>query len=146
MNEEAARARIEAIAHEWIGTPFHDHARVKGAGCDCATLLLCVFEEAGLIPHTDVGHYSPQFFLHKSDERYLGWIKKFGREISETDTRPGDIALYRLGLCFAHGALIISPGWPSIIHAHAPSRCVRSGNGRSPKLGKVLDVKFFTLF
>jgi cell wall-associated NlpC family hydrolase len=142
-----SRARVDAIARTWLGTPFHDHARVKGAGCDCATFLLSVFEEAGLIPHTDVGHYSPQFFLHSAEERYLGWVRKFGREIAIEAAQPGDIALYKIGLCFAHGALVALPGWPTIIHAHAASRRVVRGNGNSPHLGSpILDVKFFSLW
>lgn len=147
MTEAESRDRVDAIARTWLETAFHDHARVKGAGCDCATFLLEVFEEAGLIPHTNVGHYSPQFFLHSAEERYLGWVKRFGREIAPEAAQPADIVLYKIGLCFAHGALIVKPGWPAIIHAHAASRCVRTGNGRSPHLGiRVLDVKFFSIF
>ena len=145
--ERERRAKLDAIARSWIGTPFHDHAEVKGAGCDCATFLKCVFVEAGLIAPFEIGHYSPQFFLHSSEERYLGWVKKFSREIALDAARPGDIALYKIGLCFAHGALIAAPGWPSIIHAHAASRCVCLGNGRNPHLGsRVVDLKFFSLF
>jgi cell wall-associated NlpC family hydrolase len=146
MNETEARARVEAIVRSWIGTPFHDHARVKGAGCDCATLLLCVYEEAGLIPHTDVGYYSPQFFNHQSEERYLRWVQKFAGEIAPAAAKQGDIALWKIGKCFAHAAIIIAPGWPNIVHAHAASRCVRRGNGRNPHLGKIIDLKFFSLW
>ena len=32
-----------------LATRFHDHGGLRGAGCDCATFLLSVFEEAGLI-------------------------------------------------------------------------------------------------
>lgn len=146
MSAAQSRARVDAIAQTWLGTPFHDHGRVRGAGCDCATFLLETFEEAGLIAHVDVGHYSPQFFMHSAEERYLGWVKKFGREIAREKARPGDIVLYKIGLCFAHGALIVAPGWPAIIHAHAAARRVIRGNGRQPHIGKVLDVKFFSLF
>jgi cell wall-associated NlpC family hydrolase len=149
VSEGEARARVCAIAASWIGTPFHDHGRVKGAGCDCATLLLCVFEEAQLIPPTDVGFYSPQFFQHSSEERYLGWVQKFGAEISLERARPGDVVVYKMAgaLCFCHAAVVISPGWPTIIHAHAISRCVRRDNGRNPHLGRpVTAVKFFSLF
>jgi cell wall-associated NlpC family hydrolase len=146
VSEPEARARVGAIAHTWLGTPFHDHARVKGAGCDCATFLLETFEEAGLIPHTDVGHYSPQFFMHSPEERYLGWVLKFGREIPVEQTKPGDIVLYKLGLCYAHGALIVEPGWPWIIHSHAAARRVIRAKGTSPHLGRVRGVKFFSLW
>lgn len=147
VGERGQRARVDAIARGWIGTPFHDRGEVKGVGCDCATFLKGVFVEAGLIAPFDIGYYSAQFFLHSEEERYLGWVKKFGREIAPEAARPGDIVLYKIGLCFAHGALIVCPGWPEIIHAHAASHCVIRGNGRRPHLGsRVLDVKFFSIF
>jgi NlpC/P60 family putative phage cell wall peptidase len=147
MDGQDGRARVTAVAREWIGTPFHDHAEVKGVGCDCATLLKCVFTEAGIVQPFTLDHYSPQFFLHQSEERYVGWVLKFAREIEESEARPGDIVLYRIGKCFAHGALIIEPGWPTIIHAHFAARCVRRDDGRNPRLGtRVLDRKFFSLF
>lgn len=143
----AARSRVDELARTWLGTPFHDHGRVRGAGCDCATLLLCVFEEAGLIPHTDVGHYSPQWFIHHAEERYLGWVSKFAREIERSAVLPGDIALYKIGLCYAHGAIVIEPGWPAIIHASASARIVRRGDGDHPAIApRILGLKFFSLF
>jgi hypothetical protein len=145
MNE-AARDRVDAIAQTWIGTKFHDHGEVKGAGVDCAKLLKCVFVEAGLIGDFDIGPYSPQFFLHQSEERYLGWVLKFADEVPLERVRHGDVALYFLGKCFAHGAIVVKPGWPHIIHAHAGGKVVRRGFGTSPHLGlAVQDTKFFSL-
>jgi cell wall-associated NlpC family hydrolase len=148
MTDEAAmRDSLDRIAREWIGTPFHDHGEVKGAGCDCATLLKCVATEAGAVKPFVLDHYSPQFFLHQKEERYVGWVTRFAHEITESEAKPGDIVLYKIGLCFAHGALIVKPGWPYIIHAHFASRCVRAGDGRRPMLGtRVQELKFFSLF
>lgn len=145
--ERAARDRVDAIARSFISTPFHDHGEVKGAGVDCATLLKCVFTEAGLVEPFKLDHYSPQFFLHQTQERYLGWVTRFAREIPEAEARPGDIVLHKIGHVFAHGAIIVNPGWPNIIHAHFAAKCVRGDDGRRPRLGtRVLDMKFFTLF
>lgn len=147
MSEAAARERVLAVAETYIGTPFHDHGEVRGVGVDCATFLKCVFVEAGIIAPFAIGHYSPQFFLHQSEERYLGWMRKFGREVARAEAGPGDVVLYAIGKCFAHGALIDGPGWPSIIHAHYGSRRVRRGDGRNPHLGQVpYAVKFFSVF
>lgn len=147
MNEHEARERLDAVAREWIGTPFHDHAELKGVGCDCATLLKCVATEAGIVDQFKLDHYSPQFFLHQKEERYIGWVTKFAREISQEEVKTGDIVLYKIGHVFAHGALIINPGWPNIIHAHFGARCVRRDNGLRPRLGtRVLDMKFFSLW
>ncbi len=145
QEERAGRDKVDLLAHEWLGTPFHDHGRVRGAGTDCAQLLLCVFAEAGLIPATEVGYYSPQFFLHQPQERFLAWVRKFAREIPLERVRPGDVAVYKVGRCFAHGAIVIKPGWPNIIHAHFAARRVIRGNGLNPHLGtRVLDMRFFS--
>jgi hypothetical protein len=141
------RQRVDTVAREFIGTPFHDHAEIKGAGVDCATFLKCVMTEAGLVDQFKLDHYSPQFFLHQPEERYIGWVERFAREIPKQEAKTGDIVLYKVGLCFAHGALIVNPGWPHIIHAHFAARCVREGDGNRPMLGTpILDVKFFSLW
>lgn len=147
MTEAEQRDTVDRIAREWISTPYHDHGEIKGAGCDCATLLKCVFVEAGVIPPFEIGYYAPQFFLNQSEERYLGWVSKFGREITLDQVRPGDIALYWIGKCYAHGAVVIKPGWPNIIHAHYGSRCVLRGKGTAVHLGTpIKGVKYFTLW
>lgn len=149
MSEREQRALIDSIARSWISTPFHDHAEVKGAGCDCATLIKATMEEAGLVSPFKLDHYSPQHFLHSSEERYIGWIEKFGHEIALEDAKPGDIVLYKpkAAKCFCHGALIVEPGWPNIIHAHYVARRVRRDNGLQPRLGSPIEkVKFFSLF
>ena len=61
--------------------------------------------------------------------------------------KPGDVVLYKIGRCFAHGALIVEPGWPEIIHAHFAARRVRRANGLNPQLRtRVLERRFFSLF
>lgn len=41
------RAAIIAVSRTWIGTPFVHQGRVKGLGCDCVGIPLCVAEELG---------------------------------------------------------------------------------------------------
>jgi cell wall-associated NlpC family hydrolase len=147
QGESCSRDRVCVIADGWIGTPFHDCARIKGAGTDCAQLLLCVFQEAGLIGDVNVGPYSPQWFLHQKEERYLAWVRKFAGEIPLEQIRPADIVIYKIGHVFAHGAIVVKPGWPHIIHAHAGGKVVRRGFGSSPHLGMaVQEMKFFSLW
>lgn len=40
--------RIVDIARTYRGTRFHHHGRVKGAGVDCAGLIVCSYRDAGL--------------------------------------------------------------------------------------------------
>jgi cell wall-associated NlpC family hydrolase len=116
-DEAAARARVVACAREWEGTPFHDMARVKGVGVDCAQLLAASFSEAGLVDPVVTGNYSPQFMLHNKDERLVAFILRYAHEIDESNVGMGDVVTYRVGRSFAHAAIVVD--WPSeIIHAH----------------------------
>ena len=44
------RQRIVEEARSWLGTPYHHQAMVKGAGVDCAMILVAVYRAVGLIP------------------------------------------------------------------------------------------------
>lgn len=43
------RADVVAQAREWIGTPFHHQARLKGVGVDCIGLVIGVARELGIV-------------------------------------------------------------------------------------------------
>lgn len=145
ITEQEQRDSVDRIAREWVGTPYHDHGEVKGAGTDCAKLLKCVYVEAGVMEPFNIAHYAPQHFLHQEEEQYLGYVTARSREISQGEARYGDMVLYRIGKVYAHGALILKPGWPRIIHAHFAARAVRLGFGTNPHLGTpVTGVRFFT--
>lgn len=108
----------EAVVQEaisWEGTPHMHEARVKGAGIDCGTFLLEVFERCGVIEHTEVEHLPHDFHMHRSEEVYLRHVEQWAHRIEE-DPLPGDLVLYRIGRCISHGAIVVS--WPTIIHAH----------------------------
>ena len=48
-------------------------------------------------------------------------FERRAREIAPQDVQPGDFVVFRVGRCFAHGAIVID--WPRIIHA-VVNRCV----------------------
>lgn len=139
--EAADRARIVAVARSWLATPYHDCACVKGHGVDCAYLVKAIMEEAGLEPPIAVEPYSPQWFLHRSEEKYLSKVLERAVEIPEAQVLPGDVVLYRIGRCFAHGAVVVA--WPTIIHAHKQSGIVTLAEGDQGDLAG-LPRRFFT--
>ena len=108
------RLAVVAEAREWLGTPYHHMGRVKGAGTDCLMMLAEVYEAAGVVPHIEVPFYPPDWHLHHNAERYLDGIMRYAREIPGPPL-PGDVALFKFGRCFAHGAIVID--WPLLIHA-----------------------------
>jgi len=146
------RAAVIRCARAWLRTPYHHRGRVKGAGVDCAMLLAEVYAEAGLVPALDIPHYPPDWHLHRDSERYLGFVRDHAVEIAGPPA-PGDIALWRFGRCFSHGAIVVL--WPKIIHAYLGRDCVyedalgaewlsRMGEGRDAR-ARPRPVKFFTL-
>lgn len=141
-----SRELIEKIALTWIGTPYHHHSGIKGVGCDCVHLLIKVYVEAGLMEDYDPGYYPPQFFMHSDEERFLKKVLGYSREIPEAEAGVGDVVLYKLGKCYAHGAIIVSPGWPhSIVHADASSNIVVRSRGLGGGLGKAVRApRFFS--
>jgi len=130
--ETEQRARVVAVAHSWLGTPYHTGARLKGAGVDCLTLLAEVFAEAGLIARPDIPHYPQDWHLHRNAERYLEGLLKYTAEI-HTEPQPGDIVLWRFGRCFSHGAIVVK--WPVIIHSYVGVGC---------RVENALQAKFLT--
>lgn len=115
--------RIISEATGWLMTPYHHAADVKGAGVDCAMLLVRVFHAAGLIPAIDPRPYPADWMLHRDEERYLGWVKQYADQT--TTPLPGDVVLFRVGRCFAHAGVVTA--WPEIIHAYRDEGAVVRG-------------------
>ena len=105
---------VIAEARTWLGTPYHSHGRVKGAGVDCATLLCEVFEAVGVVPHVDPGAYAPDWHLHRNEEQYVGWLQRYGREVETPNV--GDVIVWKFGRCFSHGAILCPDNM--IIHSY----------------------------
>jgi hypothetical protein len=140
------RDALVAAAEGWLKTPFHHHARVKGVGVDCINLLCAVYEEVGLIDHIDLEFYPPDFMLHRSEELFLaGVLSTKACEVFEPG--PGDVALFRYGRCYSHGAIVTH--WPQVIHAMSCLNMVIRGDATKHPLldgaNKPRSVKFYSM-
>ena len=112
-------------AYEWVGTPFHHAACVKGAGVDCGHVTITYEKALGIkIPYPK--YYSPQWHLHELDtdtgkrfvEIYIeGAIAAGFFEITKEEALPGDYVLSKIGRTFCHGGVIV--GWPYVIQAES---------------------------
>ena len=114
--EQRERENLLAEALTWLGTPYHHAGRVKAGGTDCGMLILQAFINAGLIEDTEVEYYPMDWHLHRSAERYLGWVTRYCKKVERSVPLSGDIVVYRYGRCISHGALVVD--WPQIIHAY----------------------------
>ena len=122
MNEREQRAAVVAEARTWLRTPYHHAADVKGHGVDCAMLLVRVYCDLGLVEKFDPRPYTKDWFLHRDEERYLGFLLARSREVRTP--LEGDIVLFRMGRCFAHAGIVSRVAPLAIIHAFAPARSV----------------------
>ena len=134
------RATVVLEAQGWIGTPFHHAARVKGAGVDCLMLLAEVYQRAGVAGRIEPPFYVPDWHLHRDAERYMEGLLQYARPVDAPD--PGDIALFRFGRTFSHGAVVTC--WPRLIHAYWNIGVVWGDATLHPL--KERQVRFFTPF
>lgn len=116
------RAEVILAAEKWIDTPYHHHARVMGAGVDCAQLLVAVALDVGMLDARRaqlVPNYPPEWHLHNREEHLLEYMELMG--CVETSTpMAGDIMCFKFGRTCSHVGILVSP--TQFIHA-----CLRSG-------------------
>lgn len=145
------RSAIVAAARRWIGTPYHPCADVLGAGVDCGMLIVRVFVDAGACPPFDPRPYPSDWHMHRSEERYLGFVLANCDERGTGEAaEPGDIVVFRFGRCWAHGGIVATPDPLAIVHAFSPAGCVveeevgrngtLSANSRAPRIFSCRNV------
>jgi cell wall-associated NlpC family hydrolase len=142
MTEQEQRAAIVAEAKSWLGTPYHHYGKLKGIGADCSQMPIKVYAAAGVFEDFDTGPYPTDWHLHRAEERYLGFVRRRAREITLREVKPGDFAVFKIGRCFAHGAIVID--WPLVIHAYI-RRGVVYGEATKGEFAN-RAVKYFTFW
>ena len=126
--EAAQRAAVVAEARSWIGTPYHHQADIKGAGVDCAMILVRVWVDLGLVPAFDPRPYPIDWHLHQAEERYLAQLQ--ARAVFVDAPLPGDIVVWRYGRTFSHAGIVTQ--WPRVVHAYHPAGIVEEADVSRP--------------
>lgn len=143
-----SQAQRQAVAQEtirWLGTPYHHHGRVMGAGVDCAMLLAEVFQACGRIARVDPGTYATDWHLNQDAEVFVDWVLRLGGvEIAAPGL--GDVGLFRFGRTYSHGGIVVRAGRvPMIVHAHIDAGgVVRCAMDETPLRRRA--VRWFTMF
>lgn len=107
---------VVAEALSWLGTPYHHCAGIKGTGVDCAMLLLRVFQAVGVVDAAvQPDPYPPDWHMHRSEERLLTFVERYADKVADGEEQPGDVALFHVGRCIAHGGIYIGDGL--MVHA-----------------------------
>lgn len=113
--EASKRTVVIREAFAWLGTPFRDTQQTKGCGCDCGGFINGIFSGCGW-EHDRYMAYRADWFRHKTEEMYLNELRTRATEVATPE--PGDVALFRFGRVYGHGALVLD--WPNVIHAARP--------------------------
>jgi hypothetical protein len=95
------RRAIVREARSWVRTPYHPQGDIKGIGVDCGMLLVRVFVDTGLCAPFDPRPYADDWYLHRAEERYLGFIFDRAKEVAAP--LPGDVGLPLRPLLRARG-------------------------------------------
>ncbi len=115
-------ARIVRAARGWLGTPYHDQASVKGAGCDCLGLIRGVWREVVGPEPLPVPPYSRDWGEAGPHEVLAEAARAAMVEIPVTEARTGDVVLFRMRQgAIAKHAGILTNGRQNIhrfIHAY----------------------------
>lgn len=113
-----SRSDIVAAAREWLGTPYHHQASLRGAGCDCLGLVRGVWrdlfgeEPEAPPPYARAGaDCSGEETLALAAARHL-------HAVEPVAARPGDVLLFRWRDHAPAGHCAILSGPDTMIHAH----------------------------
>lgn len=125
--ESVQRAAVVKEAREWIGTPYHHAAMLKGIGADCATLIFAVYRGLGIVPDEKIGMFGPDWYQHTESEHYMTRLIRHAAKVVEavgyrsTKYAAGNILLMKAGSSrvWNHGAIVAE--WPFCIHAISPA-------------------------
>lgn len=139
---DARRVAVLEEARSWLNTRWHHRQCVKGAGVDCGQFIKACFVNAGLVEDFDTGYYPADWMKHRREEVFLEWVERYCDRIEAPE--PADIAVFKYGLCFSHGAIVVD--WPTLIHAYLPERkVVLTDVSRAQPLATV-PVRFYSRF
>jgi cell wall-associated NlpC family hydrolase len=150
MDVIAQRARVVAEARQWLFTPYHPCAGLRGVGVDCGQLLVRVYVDCGLVAPFETGPYPQDWHMHRDEERYLAFVESRMAEIAGAP-EAGDAMLFCFGRCYSHGAIVSRADPLTVIHAWMPSGRVleeplrRDGLLLAPKFGRK-PPRTFTLW
>lgn len=137
---DSRRQLIIAEARTWLKTPFHHGQKLKGAGVDCLTFIVGVYENVGVVEPQRLPFYRPDFMQHQDEETYLNGLLEHGHEV--VNPILADVAIFSWGRIYAHAGIVTS--WPMMLHAH-PVYGVIEMDGTQGKL-RGRNVKFISAF
>jgi len=147
LSEAEGRAALVEEAKRWAGrTPYTNVGAIAGAGANCAMLMYGIYRDAKVLPSDfeEPHWYSPQLHVHSPEERLIFNIEKCGgREVLESEVKPGDVVAFLTGRSHGHLAMVVE--WPrKIIQSTQRGGCQYSHGKGGRTAG--CRVKFYSLW
>lgn len=111
---------VAKLACSWIGTPYHNMAAVKGAGCDCIGLVRGVWAELNNQPLPPVPVYSARWTgRNKDEELLLDTARAYLQEVEASARGPGVVLAFRVhpNAVAQHCGIMTTE--KTMVHAHS---------------------------
>lgn len=89
-------ARVVELARDWIGTPYHHQAALKGVGCDCLGLVRGVWKEFHGKDAETPPPYSPDWGQVGTRETLIEAAKRHFQRRDLKDLKPGNVIVFRM--------------------------------------------------
>ena len=114
----ASAKKVITAARDWLGTPYHDQASVKGVGCDCLGLARGIWREVVGSETLPVPPYSRDWGEAGTSEVLADSAARVMIRIDPTDAGPGAVVLFRMraGAIVKHIGILTGPD--SFIHSY----------------------------
>ncbi|WP_068310444.1 NlpC/P60 family protein [Polycladidibacter hongkongensis] len=108
---------VTLLAREWLGTPYHHQASVKGVGCDCLGLIRGIWRELYGSEPQELPAYTPDWGEVATCETLLDAAHTYFRQAELEPPAPGAVVVFRMraGAMAKHAGLISGPD--KMIHA-----------------------------
>jgi NlpC/P60 family putative phage cell wall peptidase len=116
--------RVIAAARNWLGTPYHDQASVRGVGCDCLGLVRGVWRELHGPEPMPIPPYSRDWGETGIREPLAEAARQVMPELAPIAVVPGALLLFRMrtGAVAKHCGIVTEPG--RFVHAYERSGVV----------------------
>ena len=111
-------AVVVAAARDWLGTPYHDQASMKGVGCDCLGLVRGVWRDVVGDEPLPLPRYSRDWGETGTREPLAEAARSVMLEVPVTEMTPGALILFRMraGAVAKHCGILTAP--ERFVHAY----------------------------
>jgi NlpC/P60 family putative phage cell wall peptidase len=109
---------VIAAARDWLGTPYHDQASLRGVGCDCLGLVRGVWRDLYGPEPMPIPPYSRDWGETGTREPLAEAARSVMIELPATALVPGALVLFRMrvGAVAKHCGIVTTPD--RFIHAY----------------------------